>query len=71
MKPLARRVAVLVAVVALLSEWQRGDARLRTVMPVFLLVAAVPLTDQAGFALAGIFFAWHEIRRRRLARAAG
>ncbi|MBL8431024.1 MAG: TRAP transporter permease [Dechloromonas sp.] len=42
-----------------------------TAVAAILLVAAVPLTDQAGFALAGIFFAWHEIRRRRLARAAG
>lgn len=42
-----------------------------TAAAAILLVAAVPLTDQAGFALAVIFFAWHEIRRRRLARAAG
>ena len=33
---------VLVAGVALLSEWRRGDARLRSVMPVLLLVAALP-----------------------------
>lgn len=30
-----------------------------------LLVAAVPLTDEAGFALAAAFFLWHWVRTRR------
>jgi TRAP-type uncharacterized transport system fused permease subunit len=42
-----------------------------TAVAAILLVAAIPLTDQAGFALAGAFFIWHEIRRRRLARLPG
>jgi TRAP-type uncharacterized transport system fused permease subunit len=36
-----------------------------------LLVAAVPLTDEAGFALAAAFFAWHFLRTRRALAATG
>ena len=36
-----------------------------------LLVAAVPLTDQAGFALTAVLFAWHLWRHRRRARPPG
>jgi TRAP-type uncharacterized transport system fused permease subunit len=42
-----------------------------TAVAAILLVAAIPLTDQAGLALAGAFFIWHEFRRRRLARLPG
>jgi len=36
-----------------------------------LLVAAVPLTDEAGFALGTAFFLWHLARTRRARTAAG
>ncbi len=36
-----------------------------------LLVAAVPLTDQAGFALTAVLFAWHLWRHRRRAPKSG
>jgi TRAP transporter 4TM/12TM fusion protein len=42
-----------------------------TAIAAILLVAAIPLTDQAGLALAAAFFVWHEFRRRRLARQPG
>ncbi|KAB2845132.1 MAG: TRAP transporter large permease subunit, partial [Burkholderiales bacterium] len=37
----------------------------------FLLVAAVPLTDEIGFALAAVFLAWHVWRCRRATREQG
>ncbi|WP_197706382.1 TRAP transporter permease [Magnetospirillum sp. 15-1] len=43
--------------------WERGVA----VAAAFLLVAAVPWTDQAGFALSAVFIAWHWMRARRVA----
>jgi TRAP transporter 4TM/12TM fusion protein len=36
----------------------------------FLLVMAVPWTDEAGFALAAVFIAWQWLRRKRQTRAA-
>jgi TRAP transporter 4TM/12TM fusion protein len=35
----------------------------------FLLVVAIPLTDEAGFALCALFFAWHVYRSRAAHRA--
>ena len=48
-----------------LNWFERGV----TAIAAMLLVAAIPLTDEIGFALAAIFFAWHEIKRRKAARA--
>ena len=36
-----------------------------------LLVAALPLTDEAGFAMSAAFIVWHLIRTRPNARVAG
>jgi TRAP-type uncharacterized transport system fused permease subunit len=35
----------------------------------FLLVAAIPLTDEIGFGMSVIFVIWHMVRSRRLAAA--
>ena len=35
----------------------------------FMLVAAVPLTDEIGFVMSAVFVIWHVIRSRRLAAA--
>ncbi len=35
----------------------------------FMLVAAIPLTDEIGFAMSAAFVAWHLFRRRQLASA--
>ncbi len=43
--------------------------RLIAVVAAALLVAAVPLTDQLGFALAAVFLAWQIMQRRKLAVA--
>ncbi|MGE5649878.1 MAG: TRAP transporter permease [Bacillota bacterium] len=43
--------------------------RLIAVVSAALLVAAVPLTDQIGFALTAAFFIWQVMQRRRLAVA--
>ena len=50
-----------------LALWERAVA----VAAAFLLVAAVPWTDQAGFALAVVFIAWHWRRSRGVAAASG
>ena len=31
----------------------------------FMLVAAIPLTDEIGFAMSAVFVIWHLVRRRR------
>jgi TRAP-type uncharacterized transport system fused permease subunit len=46
-------------------------ARLLAVLAASLLVVAVPLTDEAGFALGAAFIGWQAWRRRSLARQAG
>ncbi|OAN49879.1 C4-dicarboxylate ABC transporter [Paramagnetospirillum marisnigri] len=46
-----------------LALWERALA----VVGAVLLVAAIPWTDQVGFALAATFFAWHWWRSRRVA----
>ncbi|HJV51970.1 MAG TPA: TRAP transporter permease [Noviherbaspirillum sp.] len=43
--------------------------RLIAVVAAALLVAAVPLTDQLGFALAAVFLGWQIMQRRKLAVA--
>ena len=35
-----------------------------------LLVAAVPMTDEAGFVASGLFIAWHWVRTKRKATVA-
>jgi hypothetical protein len=35
----------------------------------FMLVAAIPLTDEIGFVMSAVFVLWHVIRSRRLAAA--
>ncbi len=44
--------------------------RLYAIAAAILLVAAIPLTDDIGFAATALFAAWHVVRSRR-ARAAG
>ncbi|WP_019140300.1 TRAP transporter permease [Noviherbaspirillum massiliense] len=44
--------------------------RIFTGVSALLLVAAVPITDEIGFAMAALFFAWQFVRKRRLAVAA-
>jgi hypothetical protein len=34
----------------------------------FMLVAAIPLTDEIGFGMSVVFVAWHLIRSRRASR---
>jgi TRAP-type uncharacterized transport system fused permease subunit len=34
----------------------------------FMLVAAIPLTDEIGFAMSAVFVVWHLLRSRRAAR---
>jgi hypothetical protein len=34
----------------------------------FMLVAAIPLTDEIGFGMSAVFVAWHLIRSRRAHR---
>ncbi len=48
-----------------LAAWER----LWAAAAAFLLVAALPLTDEIGFAVAAAFFAWHLLRHRRLQAA--
>ena len=48
-----------------LAAWERVWAAAAA----FLLVAALPLTDEIGFAAAAAFFAWHLLRNRRLQAA--
>lgn len=43
----------------------RWQERLFAAAAAFFLVAAVPLTDEIGFALAALFLAWHGWRSRR------
>ena len=43
--------------------------RVFAVLSAILLVAAVPLTDEIGFAMTAMFFAWHFAQKRRLAVA--
>ena len=46
-------------------NWQE---RVFSAAAAFLLVAAVPLTDEIGFVLAAAFLAWHAWRSRRAVR---
>jgi len=48
-----------------LRPWERIFAAIGALM----LVAAIPLTDQIGFAMAVAFLAWHMLNKRRLAAA--
>ena len=43
--------------------------RLLAAAAAFFLVAALPVTDEIGFALGIVFLAWQALRRRRAARA--
>jgi TRAP transporter 4TM/12TM fusion protein len=43
--------------------------RVFAVVSAIMLVAAVPLTDEIGFAMTAMFFAWHFAQKRRLAVA--
>ncbi len=43
--------------------------RLLAAAAAFSLVAALPVTDEIGFALCAVFLAWQVLRRRRAARA--
>ncbi|KIL97029.1 TRAP transporter 4TM/12TM fusion protein unknown substrate 1 [Paramagnetospirillum magnetotacticum MS-1] len=45
--------------------WERGLA----VAAAFLLVAAIPWTDQAGFALSALFLGWHWLQARKAVSA--
>jgi TRAP transporter 4TM/12TM fusion protein len=46
-----------------LNMVERGFAAIAA----FMLVAAIPLTDEIGFGMSVVFVVWHVIRRRRLA----
>ncbi|MEN3110124.1 TRAP transporter permease [Uliginosibacterium paludis] len=46
----------------------RALERVGALMAAVLLVAAAPMTDEAGFSLAAAFFAWQIVRRQRLQR---
>ncbi|MBL8491330.1 MAG: hypothetical protein JNM82_11175 [Rhodocyclaceae bacterium] len=39
--------------------------RLFSAAAAFMLVVAVPLTDEIGFAMSGMFLAWHWLRSRQ------
>ena len=49
-----------------LLSWQE---RILAAAAAFFLVAAIPVTDEIGFALGIVFLAWQALRRRRAARA--
>ncbi|MFA7292279.1 MAG: TRAP transporter permease [Rhodocyclaceae bacterium] len=42
-----------------------GFERIFAAAAAFMLVAALPLTDEIGFAMSGLFFAWHWWRTRK------
>lgn len=48
-----------------LAWWERT----LTAATALLLVAAIPLTDEIGFGLAAAFFAWNEVKRRKVSPA--
>src|SRR5450755_3725951 len=45
--------------------------RIVATVAAFLLVVAIPWTDEAGFALAAAFVGWHWLRSRAVKRTAG
>jgi TRAP-type uncharacterized transport system fused permease subunit len=49
-----------------LNMFERGFAAAAA----FMLVAALPLTDEIGFGMSAVFVVWHFIRSRRADRRA-
>lgn len=66
-------LAILLWGAAAIGHW-RADLnpaeRVVAAAGAFLLVAAIPLTDELGFATATVFVAWHWLRTRKLHAAA-
>jgi TRAP-type uncharacterized transport system fused permease subunit len=57
---------------AAIGHWRadlKAAERILAAAGAFLLVAAIPITDELGFAAAAVFVAWHWLRTRKLQSA--
>ena len=56
---------VLTAAIGFLFAPLKWAERIFAAGAAFMLVAAIPLTDEIGFAMSVVFVAWHLVRSRR------
>jgi TRAP transporter 4TM/12TM fusion protein len=62
-------LAILLWGAAAIGHWRadlKPAERILAAAGAFLLVAAIPITDELGFAAAAVFVAWHWLRTRKL-----